>query len=109
MAKSSHRGNQMEFIAPPPSLPPGAYVFAYLRDSGGDSQEKSVKQQEDVIRAYCEQYHLVLTRIFADVAKSGGSVEKRAQFLEMIDATKKQPVPAGLLVWNLARFSRDVD
>lgn len=100
----------MEFIPPPPTLPPGAYVFAYLRDSGGDGQEKSVRQQEDVIRAFCERYNLVLTRIFADAARSGGSVEKRAQFLAMMDATQAQdPRPAGLLVWNLARFSRDVD
>jgi len=100
----------MEFIPPPASLRPGAHVFAYLRDSGGDGQEKSVKQQEDVIRAYCQRHNLVLARVFADVARSGGSVEKRAEFLAMIDVTKtKEDRPSALLVWNLARFSRDVD
>lgn len=99
-----------DFIPPPPALRPGSLVFAYLRDSGGDSQEKSVKQQENIIRAYCERHDLILSRIFADVARSGGSVEKRSEFLAMIDVTKSpQECPSGLLLWNLARFSRDVD
>lgn len=99
-----------KYLSPLEKLMPGSFVWAYLRDSGGDSQEKSVSQQESIIREFCLQYGLVLIRIFADAAKSGGSTEKRTEFLSMIDATKSsENRPAGILVWNLARFTRDLD
>ena len=80
------------------------------RDSGGASQEKSVPQQTDQIKEFCKANDLHLARIFADIGKSGGSVESRDQFLLMIDLTKDEANrPAGIIVWNLARFSRDVD
>lgn len=99
-----------DYMPPPSALKPGASVWAYLRDSGGPAQEQSVPQQEAEIRAYCKRHGLALTRVFSDVGKSGGSVNQRAQFLEMIDLTQDAAVrPAGILVWNFARFSRDVD
>jgi DNA invertase Pin-like site-specific DNA recombinase len=100
----------MTYTTPPTTLHPGATVWAYLRDSGGMSQEKSVPQQESQIKEFCKANDLHLARIFADVGKSGGSVESRDQFLLMIDLTKDEATrPAGIIVWNLARFSRDVD
>ena len=94
----------------PSTLRPGSIVWAYVRDSGGPTQEQSVPQQESEITRYAKLHGLQLTRVFADVGKSGGSVEKRDQFLEMIDLTRDESNrPAGILVWNLARFSRDVD
>lgn len=99
-----------DYMPPPSTLKAGASVWAYLRDSGGPAQEQSVPQQEAEIRAYCKRHGLALTRIFADVGKSGGSVTQRGQFLDMVDLTKDKPArPAGLLVWNFARFARDVD
>lgn len=99
-----------EYISPPSTLPAGSLVWAYLRDSGGVAQEQSTGQQEKEIVAYCQRYNLVLVRVFSDVAKSGGSTDNRDHFNAMIDATKnEQDRPAGLLIWNFARFSRDVD
>jgi DNA invertase Pin-like site-specific DNA recombinase len=99
-----------DYIPPPPTLPPGSRVFAYLRDSGGREQEQSVIQQRADITTYCEKHGLFLERVFADVARSGGSTKGRDQFTTMIDtAADPQARPAGLLVWNLSRFSRDVD
>lgn len=94
----------------PSTLLPGAIVWAYTRDSGGERQEQSVAQQERAIGEYCKARSFILARTFADVAKSGGSVKSRNQFLAMIDATAEEAErPAGILVYNFARFSRDVD
>jgi site-specific DNA recombinase len=100
----------MDYISPPSSLPPGSRVWAYLRDSGGREQEQSVKQQKDDIAAYCQKYGLFLDRVFSDIARSGGSIKGRDDFTAMIAvAADPQLRPAGLLLWNLSRFSRDVD
>jgi len=40
-------------------LPPGTHVVAYCRDSGGDEQDRSVAQQIDVAREYCQHDNLV--------------------------------------------------
>lgn len=99
-----------EYIPPPQILSPGVQVWAYLRDSGGREQEQSVIQQRADITTYCEKYGLILDRVFSDVARSGGSTKGRDQFTTMIDmAADPNTRPAGLLVWNLSRFSRDVD
>jgi site-specific DNA recombinase len=99
-----------DYIPPPVTLPPGSAVFAYLRDSGGSDQENSVQQQRSEIVDYCSVHGLVLARVYADVAKSGKSTKKRDEFARMIDdATNPALRPAGLLIWNLSRFSRDID
>lgn len=99
-----------EYNPPPADLPPGSLVFAYLRDSGGPSQEQSVVQQEREIVAYCQTHGLALTRIFSDAARSGGKTDGRVQFMAMIDAAQNPATrPQGLIIWNFARFSRDVD
>jgi site-specific DNA recombinase len=99
-----------DYIPPPPTLSPGARVWAYLRDSGGREQEQSVIQQRTDIAAYCKKYGLFLENVYSDVARSGGSTKGREQFTAMIDAASDvQTRPVGLLVWNLSRFSRDVD
>lgn len=97
-----------DYFPPPRDLPPGSKVWAYLRDSGGPTQENSVKQQETEIRAYCDRFGLSLVEVFKDIAKSGGSVKGRDEFLRMIDASEINP-PHGLLLWNFARFARDLD
>jgi len=99
-----------DYISPPSTLPPGSLVWAYVRDSGGMAQEQSTAQQETELQAYCKRCSLVLVRLFSDIAKSGGSTANRDQFNAMIDATKNESDrPKGLLIWNFARFSRDVD
>lgn len=99
----------MSHIAPPPTLPPGSQVCCYLRDSGGESQEQSTSQQRREIESFCETNALTLARVFEDAAKSGGSTKKREQFQEMISYCTGEDRPLGLLVWNYARFSRDMD
>ncbi|HKZ69978.1 MAG TPA: recombinase family protein [Anaerolineales bacterium] len=99
----------MKDILPPPStLRPGSVVWAYLRDSGGDSQEQSVGQQREVILSYCAKYGLSLARIFCDEAKTGGTDKGRDYFAEMIDAAgRPESRAAGLLIWSLSRFARN--
>src|SRR5215216_6568845 len=98
-----------QYASLPPKLKTGALVWAYLRDSGGPAQEQSVDQQEQEIIAYCNRYSLVLVRSsFRDVARSGGSVIGRDQFMEMIAQSEDESSrPDALLIWNFARFSRD--
>ncbi|MFZ6027276.1 MAG: recombinase family protein [Chloroflexota bacterium] len=99
-----------DYIPPPASLPPGSLVWSYLRDSGGMAQEQSVPQQRAEIEAFCNLHGLVLAHVFADVAKSGGSDIGRDAFQDMIDLTGDEDLrPAGLLIWNFARFARDLE
>jgi DNA invertase Pin-like site-specific DNA recombinase len=99
-----------EYILPPSSLLPGSTVWAYLRDSGGDGQEQSVTQQKAAITEYCNRNGLILAKVFMDVAKSGGSTVGRDSFNDMIDLCgDKNSKPSGLLLWNFARFARDLD
>lgn len=95
-------------LAPPPAtLPPGSTVWAYLRDSGGPTQERSVQQQREMLVEYCNQHKLILSRPpFEDVHKSGGTVQGRDNFDYMISLSATSEKPNGLLIWNFARFSR---
>ena len=96
-----------DYISPPTSLAPGSVVWGYLRDSGGDAQEQSVPQQKAEFTNYCQRYGLVIAHIFADVAKSGGSVVGRDAFLDMVEMSANAELrPDGLLLWNFARDSR---
>ena len=98
----------MNLIPPPSTLPPGSVVWAYLRDPGGEAQEQSIGQQEREIVAYCARHGLILARVFADEAKTGGTDKGRDGFAEMIDATNRlEDRPAGLLIWSTSRFARN--
>jgi DNA invertase Pin-like site-specific DNA recombinase len=95
---------------PPPSLPPGSTVIAYLRDSGGPNQEESIGQQERVITEYCQKHGLVLTRIYSETG-SGRNTKNRKKFLDMyqdVMISKDDLRPRGLLLWSYSRFSRNV-
>ena len=99
-----------DYMPPPAALPPGSMVWAYLRDSGGDGQEQSVPQQKAEIQAFCRRHNLLLGHIFADVARSGGSVIGRDAFNDLVDMVKDPNLrPRGLLLWNFARFARELD
>jgi DNA invertase Pin-like site-specific DNA recombinase len=92
----------------PPGLSAGTRVWAYLRDSGGPSQDQSVYQQEQEIKSYCKRHSLVLVKIFRDVARSGGSVIGRDEFMSMIELSEGIVTrPKAILIWNFARFARD--
>src|SRR5690242_14757976 len=100
----------MSYIAPPSNLPPGSIVDSYTRDSGGARQDRSVPQQHGEIDAYCAKWGLTLRHRFSDVAESGGSTVGRDDFNYMVDFYEtKSNRPTGLLLWNYARFARDID
>jgi len=96
-------------LEPPPSaLPPGSTVWAYLRDSGGPTQDRSVQQQRESIMEFCAHHGLILTHApFEDIHKSGGSTQGRNDFDYMMSlSSSADQRPDGLLIWNFARFSR---
>ena len=100
----------MNLLPPPSTLPPDSTVWAYLRDSGGDSQDRSITRQLEAIQAYCKTHQLQLVHVFKDVAKSGTTTAGRDDFQRMIKASKEDDnLPDGLLLWNYARFARDLD
>lgn len=104
--------NKSSPLRPPPStLSPGSTVWAYLRDSGGSGQDRSVEQQLEIINDYCIQYHLeMIYPPFSDIHKSGSSTAARDAFNEMVALSASEHLrPQGLLIWNFARFARDVD
>jgi DNA invertase Pin-like site-specific DNA recombinase len=100
----------MSHLPPPTTLPPGSIVDAYVRDSGGPRQDASTDQQLAEIQTYCQQHGLTLRHKFVDVAKSGGSTVTRDEFNKLIDSTRRlEDRPQGVLLWNYARFARDLD
>jgi DNA invertase Pin-like site-specific DNA recombinase len=100
----------LAYIPPPSNLPPGSLVDTYIRDSGGPRQEASTDQQLAEIEAFCAAHGLQLRRRFIDVARSGGSTVGRDEFNRMVDSTRRpEDRPLGLLLWNYARFARDLD
>lgn len=96
------------YSPPPAVLAPGAQVWIYCRDSGGVNQTESVRQQEEAIRAYCEKHGLLVEHVFKDVARSGGSVVKRDEFMAMIERSQHEVNrPRGLLCYDISRFARN--
>jgi len=89
---------------------PQSRVVAYLRDSGGDDQELSVAQQRAYVTQWCLENDLILSAVFADLARPGSSTIGRSKFLEMIRHFEDPAcLDAGVLIWKYSRFSRDVD
>lgn len=73
-------------------------------------QDQSTDQQIAEIQTYCQQHGLILRHKFVDVAKSGGSTVARDDFNKLIDNTRRpEDRPAAVLLWNYARFARDLD
>lgn len=99
--------NNLRLEPPPTTLPPGSTVWAYLRDSGGPTQDRSVQQQRNEIFEYCNKYGLVLIHApFEDVHKTGTNANRNELDYMMSLSSTKSLRPNGLLIWNHARFSR---
>lgn len=90
-------------------FPSGSSVVAYLRDSGGDDQDLSTDQQEAAIRTWCDENHLVLTRVFSDMHRPGSTTVGRLEFERMINYFRGKPPEAGLVLWAFSRFARDLN
>lgn len=98
------------YIPPPSTLPAGSIVDSYRRDSGGISQDRSTAQQLAELEDYCKTHQLIHRHKFVDDARSGGSIQGRDDFQRMMSLYEDPDQrPAGLLLWNYARFARDVD
>lgn len=82
----------------------------YVRDSGGSRQEQSTDQQLRQVQTFCNEFGLQLRHRFIDEAKSGGTVAGRDEFNRMLALYEHEDQrPGGLLLWNYARFARDID
>jgi DNA invertase Pin-like site-specific DNA recombinase len=100
----------MNLLPPPSTLPPGAIVDSYRRDSGGPKQDKSTAQQLRIIEEFCKKHGLVHRHRFVDQAKSGGSTVGRDDFERMIELySHPEQRPQGLILWSYARFAREVE
>lgn len=100
----------MNLLPPPSTLPPGSTVWAYLRDSGGQDQDRSINRQLEAIQEYCRSHGLQLIHVYKDEARSGTTTAGRDDFQRMIAQSKElESNPMGLLLWNYARFARDLD
>lgn len=97
-------------------LHPGAPVWAYFRDSGGEAQERSVAQQLDEAERYAQQHGLLLARTFTDESRPGGTTVGRDALDRMlVDArhlatdrrNRQAQAPAGVLFWDTRRLGRD--
>jgi len=63
----------------------GSSVWAYLRVSGPEQQERgTIVGQCEFMENWAREHGLVITRWFVDEAKPGGDVVKRDDFNEMI-------------------------
>ena len=90
-------------------FPPGSHVAAYFRDSGGDTQELSIQQQEAAFRAWCAEHGLIPGQVFTDAARPGSSVVSRTGFQDMMHHFRTGAPEAGLVIWSYSRFARDFD
>lgn len=73
-------------------------------------KDRSVSRQLEAIKDYCARHGLKLRHIFKDVAKSGGTTAGRDEFDRMISSTRNEADrPVAILLWNYARFARDLD
>jgi DNA invertase Pin-like site-specific DNA recombinase len=92
---------------PPCNLPSGSPVWAYLRDSGGETQD--LASQRAYLLEYCKFHKLLLLRLFEDAARPGSSTENRENFQAMIDLAhrEKKPQVEAILCWDMKRFARN--
>jgi DNA invertase Pin-like site-specific DNA recombinase len=103
-------------------LPPGTHVVVYCRDSGGDEQDRSITQQIEVAREYCQHHNLVLEKLYVDEARLSSNTDKRESLQEMLsdlrrrfkqinDRYKREKIsnenPFGVIFWKSNRLGRD--
>ncbi len=103
-------------------LSPSTHVVVYCRDSGGEEQDRSVTQQIEAAREYCQHHNLILDHIYADEARLSSNTDKRDQLQEMLsdlrqrfkhinDRYKREKStrekPFGVIFWKSNRLGRD--
>ena len=99
----------MSLIPPLSEIQSGACAWAYLRDSGGENQDRSVARQRERVHAYCAKHGIQLLRTYQDEAKSATSTAGRDDFHRMINAAQREDPPDLILLWFFSRFARNVE
>ncbi len=94
-------------IAPPAALPPGTKVFAYIRDSGGTDQELSIMRQVREIRQWADHHGITVTQFYSDEARSGRTMHKREQLVNLLERLRGGAEERGVVVWSYDRFARN--
>lgn len=89
-------------------LRPGARLFAYLRDSGGSGQERSIIEQRLDVERYVTQRGWLVVDWFVDTAVASGNYARRNEFAALLDACLRNPPPVdGVITYTFSRFGRD--
>jgi len=103
-------------------LTPGTHVVVYCRDSGGEEQDRSVSQQVDTAREYCQHHNLVLEKVYIDEARLSSNTEKRDALQELLSDLRRRfkrihdrykrdrairEKPFGVVFWKSNRRGRD--
>lgn len=89
-------------------LQPGARVYAYLRDSGGAGQERSVAEQRGAVERFCHERAWTIADYYIDEKTQSGDYNRRVEFAALLDACRRQPPPVdGVVTYSFARFGRD--
>lgn len=61
----------------------------YARYSSDHQREESIDAQVRACREYCQRKGYLVTKIYADEAKSGKSIAKREQYKKMLADSQK--------------------
>lgn len=103
-------------------VPQGTHVVIYCRDSGGESQDRSVQQQEETAREYCNYHGLIVDNVYLDEAKLSSNTNSREALQDMLydlrrnrkrinDRYKRekfsQANPYSVIFWKSNRLGRD--
>jgi site-specific DNA recombinase len=89
--------------------PPGSGLIAYVRDSGGGEQELSIIQQQKAIQDWAVERGLHIRNTFKDEGRSATGSAARPGLQDMLAYFRTKPPEAGVIVWKLDRFSRNLN
>jgi hypothetical protein len=81
-------------VGQPCPLAAGSRILTYARDSGGDTQERSVDEQIRLYDAYADHFGLAIVHHFHDRARPGSSLVGRDGLEQLLAEARRDPRPA---------------